>query len=292
MRQEFAKPPKTYCELITTLSTRGLIINDFTSAEETLSRINYYRLRGYYIHLYDSTLERFSEATTFEQIIAIHDFDLSLGHLTAEYLMGIEIGMRTQIAYFHSHKYGGLGYIDSTNFLDLKYHNDLLIEIKDAISKSKDSYISHFSTNYNRQYPLWAVVEILSMGTLSKFYSNMLPADSRQIAKNYYGILSENPVITDFKGLGILRNICAHGGRIYNRPFPLQFAIRSTDKFAFQKPCYNTYFAALLAMKYLTPQKACWIDFVDKLENLIQKYGDHIDISKLGLQPDWKVFLS
>ena len=261
------------------------------NAVEILKRINYYRLRGYYIHLCDSSSDSFCEGTSFEQIIAIHDFDLSLGHLTAEYLMNIEVAMRTHVAYYHSHKFGALGYRDSSNFWNLDYYNEFISEVNKAVGKSRDLYISHFTRNYHAQYPLWAIVEIISMGTLSKFYSNMFTNDSFQIAKTYYGANDTNLVRTNFKCLVVLRNICAHGGRLYNKPITSNFVIKKVDKPRFSSTSYNTYFAALHAMKYLSPDRQLWVNFLNRLDELICLYGENIDISMLGLVPDWKKLL-
>jgi abortive infection bacteriophage resistance protein len=124
MRIDFIKPPLTFDEQILLLSERGLLITDMVEAHETLRTINYYRLRGYNIHLYDSIAEKFFKGITLHQIRMIHDFDMHLLRITANFLMLIEIAFKTQIAYCHAHSYGGLGYLHSDNFKDRRGFDD------------------------------------------------------------------------------------------------------------------------------------------------------------------------
>ena len=45
------KPPTTHAEQVNILKSRGLIFGDEEKAAQILEYTNYYRLRGYYIHL-------------------------------------------------------------------------------------------------------------------------------------------------------------------------------------------------------------------------------------------------
>lgn len=65
----------------------------------SLSSLNYYRLRGYYIHLQINNSDSFHPGVSFDQIVALHAFDSRLRLLLLELLFDIEIVARTRIAY-------------------------------------------------------------------------------------------------------------------------------------------------------------------------------------------------
>ncbi len=288
MRIDFVKPPLSFEDQLSLLSDRGLLIIDQEEALETIKSVNYYRLRGYYIHLYDSNSERFIQGTTLHKIRMIHDFDIHLLHLTAKYLMRIEIAFKTQIAYCHAHNYGGLGYLHPDNFKSRQAHDAFYSICMSAIVDSRDVFSKHFKTKYNGNFPVWSAVELLSMTCISKMYSNMLDKDAAFIAKEFYKSTSFIPVKANIFCLSVLRNICAHGGRIYGRKLPFKTSLSKKDKQYFEENQNDTYFAAMFAMKYLSPSSLEWEQYIQDLEFLLLKYQEFIDYSLLDLRDDWK----
>ena len=69
------KPATTHAEQVNILKSRGLKIADDEDAAKILEYTNYYRLRGYYIHLQKDGSDEFIEGTSFEQLVALHNFD-------------------------------------------------------------------------------------------------------------------------------------------------------------------------------------------------------------------------
>ena len=62
--------------------------------------------------------------------------------------------------------------------------------------------------------PIYALVEVFSFGTLSKFYKNMKNGDKKIVAKSFgvgYTYLE-----SWLESIVYVRNICAHYGRLYN----------------------------------------------------------------------------
>ena len=72
------KPQKTLEEQIDILKSRKLYIEDDLDAMRILERSNYYRLRGYYIHLQEKDSDEFKPGVSFTCISALHDFDNEL----------------------------------------------------------------------------------------------------------------------------------------------------------------------------------------------------------------------
>ena len=61
------------------------------------------------------------------------------------------------------------------NFVDEEYHRSFLEDIEEEVGRnSKAPFVKNFRTNYEGgDLPIYALVEVFSFGTLSKFYKNM-----------------------------------------------------------------------------------------------------------------------
>lgn len=80
--------------------------------------------------------------------------------------------MRCRISNYFSIKYGVLGYKNADNFVNGIYYNDFVEDMEKEINRnSKAPFVKNFKTNYeNGDIPFYALVELFSFGTLSKFY--------------------------------------------------------------------------------------------------------------------------
>lgn len=109
------KQPATYEEQIVLLRKHGCIINDETDCRDKLSSIGYYRLSAYFLPFRrdDGT---YSVGTAFDTVYRIYEFDRRFRNLLFSALEVIEISLRSRLSYFHSSRYGALGYKNPTNF--------------------------------------------------------------------------------------------------------------------------------------------------------------------------------
>lgn len=128
----------------------------------------------------------------------------------------VEINVRCRLANFFATQYGVLGYLQAENFADENYHAQFLKDINEEIGRnSKAPFVRNFRENYEGgNLPIYALDEVFSFGTLSKFYKNMLNKDKKAIAKTFdvgYTYLE-----SWLESISYVRNICAHYGRIYN----------------------------------------------------------------------------
>jgi len=129
----------------------------------------------------------------------------------------IEIAFRTHISYHVAHTYGSLGYLNSAHFENENYHAAFISELEKEVQRSQEIFIKHHIEKYNGQIPVWVAVEVLSFGALSKLFSNMKSDDRNQISRSNYRVPARY-LESWLKCLSYLRNICAHYGRLYNRP--------------------------------------------------------------------------
>lgn len=285
MNMERVKPFKSLEEQVEILKSRGLIIEDTQFAISTLKYINYYRLSAYSLTLRSN--DKFTECATFENVMQLYNFDGDLRNCLMKYCSIVEVSFRTYISYVHSKKYGPLGYMKPGNFADPWYHAEFLSKCKKYINYSKEPYIMHHKNDLNGVYPLWVIVETINFDVLSKLFKNLKSEDKNYISNNYYN-LSREYVESWLKGCVDTRNICAHGGRLYNKSFSSN-KVRLGEKI---KEIINddSVFAKIYGLFMLLPNKVLKKSLIDDLDKLFCKYP-FAEPRYLGMPEIWKEFL-
>lgn len=282
------KPFKTFEEQIEILENRGLIINNKNYAKFILSNVNYYRFTAYLL-TYKNTDDTYVEGITFEMIYHLYNFDKEFRALLIDILGSIEISFRTYIAYTLAIKHGPLGYLKENNFINKDYHKSFLLSLQnEKINNSNKLFIKHHNEKYEGKLPIWVATEIMSFGMLSKLYSNMIPEDTTYIKNNLCNV---NPKLVGswLQSLTLIRNQCAHYGRIYNTIFPI-IKIKNQDK---KNNIDNKkIFAYILAMNHLIADRTVWNKFFIKLQGLITDYNEYIDLDLIGFPNNWVEILS
>lgn len=142
----------------------------------------------------------------------------------------------------------------------------------------------------------------MSFGNLSKFVSNLITGPNTpfsKLAKCYtYRSVKGHDVAPSLDMLSswihsvvILRNMCAHNSRIYNRSTNKKPIILAADQQT-PSPRYYGLYQMLLSMKYLRSSKKDWNTFVMEFDSLLIKYSSYVDLNKLHLPIDWKNHLT
>lgn len=289
------KPYLTYEQQVRHLiDNHGLIVDDEKAAMLVLSHINYYRLSGYAIGLYQAPdNEWFRPGVTFDQMHRLYRFDMLLRNMMLPIIEYIEINLRTKIAYTFAGKYGALGYQNRQNFQksSVRNGNDLFDLLSDRIRQDINHrknlpFIQHHIQKYGGKFPLWVAIDVFSFGTLSRFYSLMLPEDQKAIALQYG--LSSQRLASWISILNTVRNICAHYGRLYNMPLP---AIPKLYR-EHQQYQSNRLFAVLLVIQRLTFGSAEWNTFLVNLQGLLDEHADVVNLSFIGFPSEWFDVLS
>ncbi len=293
------KPPATYNEQVQILKSRGLIIGDDVTAAKKLESFNYYRLRGYYIHLQEKGSDKFLSGITFEQILSLHDFDNELRILLLRLLLNIEIVARTRIAYNIAHTWGTMGYRDEKNYPNDVHERfqDLINRIDKDLKKSHERFIKTHNDKYAGQFPIWVAVEVMSFGDLSKLYCILPTCLKKKIAYTYDG-LDESLLTNWIHCFSSLRNLCAHNSRIYARNIPTSIKVETNiqtkisdltnHKFRINP---HSLFACLLAIGRISNGNV-WNVFLDDFNDLLLKYIATVDLNRLGMPHQWKQFLT
>lgn len=276
----------------------GMVIEPNDSAEDVLTRIGYYRLRGFCFHLYDNSTKQYASGTKFSDVVSLYNFDMALSHLLFGMLTAIEVALRARLNEALLTFGDALILTDPTPFKDKALYWKNMSAIASEIARSNDVFIKHNFDNHNGQIPIWAVVETLSFGTLSKLIKNLDTASGpafSTLARFYqYKTANGNTAAPSQKMLSswiqsvsVLRNICAHNGRIYNRAINTTPEILAVDRITPQ-PKYNGLYQLMLAMKYLRPNDRVWSDFAAQFKQLKTKYDAVIDLNRINFPTDWE----
>ena len=280
----------------------GMEIKSREDVEKALKSVGFYRLRGYSFHLYDNADKKYVQGTKFEDIFQLYQFDQELSGLIFAMISKIEVALRVRLVEALLVHGDSLILQDSSIFKEKKMYWQNMSTIASEIARSNDVFIKHNFDKHEGKIPVWAVVEVLSFGTLSKIIKNLktgtgsaysiLAANYQYISKKSNMVNPSQKMFTSWvHGVSILRNMCAHNSRIYNRTIHTTPEILEEDK-VIPLPAHNGLYQILLAMKYLRSSDDEWTVFVDAFDKLIQNNISVISFTAMNLPVDWKAHLS
>lgn len=293
------KQPELLCKQVEKLKEHGCEIEDFEQALLILSKINYYKLSAYFLpfRLKDGT---YAPGTSLIKVYKIYEFERKLLSFLYGVIQEIEVFIKTQIAYYHSNKYGALGYMDGSNVKPTAAdnHKKLIEQFTNEIRRNSDlPFVKHHIQNYEGNFPFWAAIELFTLGNTSQFYSQMLTSDEKAIANiisNITGIrCTYEQLGSCLHCLTILRNKCAHFARIYYSRFPATPRLpKSEEKKAYIKGRKYVYlFPYIFVLKMLYPSPDSWCIIVTALKVMIEEYDGFIDIKHIGFPDNWEILL-
>jgi abortive infection bacteriophage resistance protein len=251
-----------------------------------LQQIGYFGLiGGYKTPFKNPTTKKYRDGTTFEDIVALYKFDESLRELFLKYILQIERHLRSLLSYYFTEKYGEqqTHYLNSANYLS---NPQVAADVRKLIStlgnlannNSDYPYINH-QRQAHSNVPLWVLVNAVTFGSLSKFYSLVTQDLKVKVSKNFEKVNEKQlrqylSVITKF------RNVCAHNERLFS--YQTQDDIPNTalhqklglPKNGTQYSCgKRDLFAMVISFRYLLPTQEFKI-FKASLAQTIRQYLD------------------
>ena len=178
--------------------------------------------------------------------------------------------------------------MEADNFVNSEYHQTFLDDIEEEIRRNaKAPFVKNFQENYEGgNQPIYALVEVFSFGTLSKFYKNMKNPDKKVVAKSF-GV-GYTYFESWLESISYVRNICAHYGRLHNAKLsktPILYKEYSQEGIG-----NNRIFGVLLCLKHLLKSDSHWKLFVQEVELLFEKY-EQVDIKTMGFSENRKALL-
>ena len=291
----FSKPALTIDQQVNRLVERGMIVADRELAAHYLGHLNYYHLRGYWLPFEDRSAKpgehRFRAGTTFEEVLNRYVFDRELRLLVMDAMERVEVSVRTQWAYHFSHAEGPHGHLRRSAFTQQRDYTSSLGKVTDEVGRSREDFITHFVETYDESLPpIWAVVEVLSLGQLSRWYKNLADPSLRQRVADSYG-MDEKILSSLLHHLSVVRNVCAHHGRLWNRKFSIKPKLPSKKPGGLSRAfhpqesrrLYNTLVLIAYLMNVVSPGNR----WRDRLVALLAKH-DQIPVGSMGFPAGWQ----
>lgn len=224
----FTKPPLSLADQVALLKQRGMRIPDPRLAEDTLLRINYYRFSGYALHFEvfqdRQRTHRFRSETGFNAVMDLYEFDTQLRALLFRYIEPVEVAFRAAVCHELSTRTNDSHwYLDPSRY-DRQFDFRRMME---ACQREYDRSEEIFIKNYKRKYstpvlpPAWMMSEILSIGHWSKVYKHLPDSGAKKAVAQHFAT-KPHYLESWIHSLSVLRNLCAHHCRIWNRNFTIK----------------------------------------------------------------------
>jgi len=260
----------TYNQQLKHLEQRGVAIPDPSAAVDALSRKSYYNIINGYRRLFldqSSIVDNgpYKKGTTLDELDSLLVFDSNLRIVCLKRILGVELLVKSTIAYEFSGKYGtdDRKYLDPANFsteLPESRNLDKTLETihyeRDRAQRDSNLSVCHYVNKYEC-IPLWALMNVLSFGTIMYFNYCMKREDRVLVAKRFD--LSQSDFNRILRALKDYRNRCVHGGRLYDYSAAPTHLISQTGFYkkvaSIGGSCTadglgrNNFFALLVAMK-------------------------------------------
>ena len=170
---QYPKQILTITQQVQSYIDAGMTTISQGDVEKALKSIGFYRLRGYSFHQYDNATKKYVPETKFEDILKLYQFDQELSVLIFSMISKIEVALRVRLVEALLVHGDALILQDSSIFKEKKLYWQNMSTIASEIGRSNDTFIKHNFDNHDGEVPVWAAVEVLSFGTLSKIIKNL-----------------------------------------------------------------------------------------------------------------------
>ncbi len=290
---QYSKPPLSFESQADLLLSRGL------QAERTilinrLQSVNYYRLSAYLYPFRKPASDEYKADTTLDNVWYYYTFDRQLRILVMDAIERVEVAVRTQLVYHFTHLHGAFGYLDQANLpkLEARRYQQWIEDLRKEISRSRETFLMHFQKKYGDCHdlpPLWMLCESMSFGRMLTLFNGVKDGIRRDIAHEY-GI--EDKILQSWLGaINVIRNICAHHGRLWNRELGYKPLIPQESKYPiWHNPVTlsnNRIFSILTILKYFLIKVAPTSQWDCRFRNLLDRYPD-IPLRPMGFPREWE----
>jgi abortive infection bacteriophage resistance protein len=160
--------------------------------------------------------------TTFQEILALYQFDKELRSLLSDPLECIEVYFRTRITYELAIRGDAFAHSNATMFVDHFNHRNFLEKQDELEGKATVQFVKHFREKYKseQRLPVWMATELMPFGTISWLFPN-LGLDIQTAISDDMGV--DRSVLRSWlSSLSYVRNVCAHHARLWNRELAIR----------------------------------------------------------------------
>lgn len=289
------KPFKTWNQQLTILRKRGLEVP--SNSKRSLEKIGYYTLINGYKNLFlarDSSgniikPEKFIDGSTFDEILALYEFDKKLRSILYDALLEYESNLAAEIAYRFSEKfpqensYLAIYNFDSTDVSSVVRTISALsntIKQKTSVKKYQQNAIKHY-VNTHGHVPLWVLVNFLTFGELNYFYricqkeiqvkiaNDFTQNLRREYRKKYMTSVTPDMINTINHMVNHFRNAVAHNEITYSKQLSKAPTMRLIKKllnlYSWRISSQSGIFELIICLKIVLPKK----DYATLSKNII-----------------------
>ncbi|MGI9014000.1 MAG: Abi family protein [Phycisphaerales bacterium] len=259
---------------------------------DRLAVVGYYRLTAYW-HPFRQSDRTFRPDTEFDTVWKRYVFDRHLRLLVLDATERVEVAVRPPLALNHGLVHGPFAYADDSATLPSliqrdhqRFRNDLIQQFRN----SKEVFVDHFKTNHADSHtylPVWMATEIMSFGCMLTFYRGSHNDVRRAVSQpfNVHHSVFESWLFA----LNVVRNICAHHSRLWNRVLGVKPMIPK-KKVDWHQPVIvhnDRVFGILTLCKWCLDRVAPQSHWPQRLSQLIDS-SPHIPIQDMGFPTNWK----
>ena len=294
----YDKPAKTLEEQSDLLISRGLVA-DKDRLISVLSQINYYRLSTY-LYTFRNGSESFIPGTHLDHILRLYKFDHTLRMLLLDIIEGIEILVRTSLAYHFAMRHNPFDWNRPELFPDFNtYYDDFArwqTKLQEQTRRSRElktneDTVTHFFRKYgdvHDRLPVWMLTEIMDFGATLSFFRGVEPAIKTEVA---HSLGQPEEVISSWLlSLNTIRNRCAHHARLWNWQLGIPVKFPTPKKYPeWSIPnLSNRYIGAILYICSWLSDKIITKDhWQERARNTLLEYTD-VGLSNIGMPNGWE----
>lgn len=278
-----------------------------------LHRIGYYLLSGYWYPFRETVRtsrglvvgDNFKPGTELSTIIDLYVFDKKLRLLFLDAFERIEIALRVQVSLTLGLR-GPLAHRDP-NALHGNFarrtdprtrrveHQEWLRRTDDQFRDSREEFAKHFRSKYAGEHaPIWIACEAWDFGAMSYLFSGLQIADQTLIADEYG--LTFDVLSSWIRSINVARNVCAHHGRLWNKPIPTQpkwpAASQAPDlsHLASSTIALTRAYGTAALTRYMLRQTSPSTSWSQRLKTLCGTFpaSPHISLSAAGFPAGWE----
>ena len=301
----YNKPATTLDQQADLLVARGMACPDLDEVRRYLGAIGYYRLSAYWLSMETPATgdqvrsKAFKPGVSFSDVLAIYVFDRKLRMLVMEAIERIEIHVRSTWTNQMTLAHGPHAHLDPSLFVNGWDHAQMTATLAKAVKVSSETFIEHYLKKYRAPYmpPLWSVSETMTLGALSKWVK--LTKDNR--VKQSVARCLNLPTVEILDGvleaLALVRNICAHHNRLWNRRFlkripnikrlGADIEFEPTPPGSVQRQPQNLIYNVLVVILHILRAQNTDSSYPERLRNLVESVDD-AQRSAMGFPQDWR----
>jgi len=294
----YEKKPLSFEAQAEKLLSRGLIA-DRAALIARLQATSYSRLTGY-LYTFRTDHDGYVPGTTLDRVWQLYTFDHRLRMLMLDAIEGIEVQIRTQLAYHFSHAFGPFAYLDAVNFPNFdpakrdfeKWESKLREQMRRSRDiKGREDFVIHFFKKYgdaHHELPIWMMIELMDFGSTLSFFRGVNDEIRKAVAATIG--LPDKVILSWLLALNSIRNRCAHHARLWNWKCGCPVLLPQPNKFPewHSPPLVNNQMGIMLSIcRYWLNRVHSTNHWTHKALELFAAFPD-VSLADMGLPPDWR----